>query len=73
MRLTTNIITVAEAAEIMGITPRTVRWYIDSGRLPTIGKIGRSIILSRKIVENFKKNPRGRPKGRPSPRKEPDP
>ena len=54
--------TTAEAARILGITPRLVRKYCSEGRLGSV--IGRDYSITHDDLMRFQKKPRrvGRPK-----------
>lgn len=54
-RDTEDLITRGEAAELLGVTMRTVSRYMDSGRLHKYkgGALGRLVRLSREDVERF--------------------
>lgn len=57
-----TLITVAEAAEIVGVTPARVRQLIREGRLPA-ESVGPIWLLRRGQVTTFARKPR--PNGRP--------
>jgi len=63
-RLLVGLITTAEAAAILKITPVRVRQYINSGQLAS-EKRGRDHLLDQEEVERFNRQGR-RPAGRPS-------
>lgn len=44
--------TLVEAAEVLGISYRTVRRYAAVGVLPTV-RIGRRVLVSRKALEEW--------------------
>lgn len=48
-----RVITVHEAAELLGAAPRTVRAWIAAGKLPAV-QVGRVWLLSRVEVEAFR-------------------
>lgn len=48
-------LTVKEAAEILRVTPRTVRNWIRDKRLPVV-RAGRRVLIAREEVDRF---PRG--------------
>lgn len=58
----TGLVTVKEAAELLGLSARRVRQFIEEGRLPG-QKIGRQWLLKRSDVIVFATKPRtvGRP------------
>lgn len=60
-----KMLSVAEAAERLGVTRGRVNIFIREGRLPAV-RIGRSFALRESDVEAFAKQPRqvGWPKGR---------
>jgi len=62
-----GLVTIPEAATLLGVKPTTVRFYIRAGRLAVVRKIGRSNLLSERAVRTFQNTPRGWPKGRPNP------
>src|SRR6266567_1377379 len=64
IRWLVGLITTAEAAAILKISPVRVRQYIDSGRLAS-EKRGRDHLLNQAEVERFNRQGR-RPAGRPS-------
>jgi excisionase family DNA binding protein len=43
---------VDEAAEIFGVTPRTVRHWIERGDLPCI-RVGRTVLLPRAVIDSL--------------------
>lgn len=59
---TTNLITVAQAAKILGKTERHVRWYVAQGQLKGTRVGQRVLLLDRAEVRRFKPRPAGRPK-----------
>lgn len=60
---TDDLITRPEAAEILGVTVRTVSRYMDSGRLRKYkgGALGRRVRLSREDVERLKREDLNQP------------
>ena len=56
-------LTCTEAAEVLGITPRTLRQHAQNGNVPAKA-FGHTWIFRRADIEEFKKSkrPRGRPK-----------
>jgi hypothetical protein len=48
-----DLIGVNDAAKILGIKTSVVHYHIANGNLPTVGRFGNSLILSRKAVESF--------------------
>jgi len=55
-----DLISVAEAAAILKVTPVRVRDYINDGRLPAT-RVGRAFVVRRGNVEKFKPREPGRP------------
>ncbi len=66
MAIIDNWISVAQASEILGVSPGRVRQWIVSGDLPSV-EIGRMRLLERTKVERFARIPR--PNGRPPQKK----
>ena len=52
------MLTVAEAAAILKVTPRRVHHFLDSGRLPFIRKSPRLFLLRPRDVARFSRLPR---------------
>ena len=52
--LAPGVVTVSEAAEILGITPGGVGMNIFRGNLHIIGHVGKSVLLSRAEVEAYR-------------------
>ena len=59
-----EVITVTEAATIMGVHDTHVRLLIRQGKIPAT-RHGGIWILKRADVEGFEKSPRGRPTEKP--------
>jgi len=61
-----RLITVAEAAALLGVTPRRVRKFIEEGRLQGEPVNPRLWLVYRSSVERFARAPRrgGRPKAK---------
>jgi excisionase family DNA binding protein len=58
-----DLLSTAEAAKLLGCSPRTILWYYDHRGLPG-REIGGAHLFLRADVENFVKPKRtGRPKG----------
>ena len=57
----TNLITVAKAAALLGVTPRRVQALITSGKLPA-QRIGRDYLIDPGDLELLERRPSGRPK-----------
>lgn len=55
-----GFITTAEAAKLLGVTPRYVRRLAAEGRIKA-ELVGRDYLLDEKAVARFKPAPRGRP------------
>lgn len=64
--MTPHLISVAEAAAILRVTPGRVRQLIAGGRLEAT-RVGPVLVLQRQLVERFAMQPRpvGYPRGRP--------
>ncbi len=54
-------VSVKEAAELLGLSPRTVYDYIEEGRLPS-ARLADVIAISREEIMKFKREPSGRPR-----------
>ena len=54
-------VSVKEAAEMLGLSPRTVYDYIEEGRLPS-ARFADVIAISREEIRKFKREPSGRPR-----------
>ena len=54
MSISEDILTPAQAAEIIGIWPTVVRWHIERGNLPATRYGRRNIILRKADVLKFK-------------------
>jgi excisionase family DNA binding protein len=54
-------VSVKEAAEMLGLSPRTVYDYIEEGRLPS-ARLADVIAISREEIMKFKREPSGRPR-----------
>src|SRR5258707_10456968 len=52
---------VKEAAEMLGLSPRTVYDYVEEGRLPS-ARFADVIAISREEIRKFKREPSGRPR-----------
>ena len=50
-----------EAADMLGLSPRTVYEYIEEGRLPS-ARFADVIAISREEIRKFKREPSGRPR-----------
>ena len=61
---TVNLMTTQEAATYLGLSVRTVCYYVAEGRLHKARVIGRTMMFSRQELDRFKAIPRkgGRPK-----------
>lgn len=59
-----NLLTCAEVAQALGVTPGRVRQFVVDSRLPVERKVGKSLLFSPRSVAAFarKKRPSGRPK-----------
>jgi excisionase family DNA binding protein len=55
-----DLISVADAAKILKVTPVRVRQYIADGRLKA-EQIGRAFVLRRSVVMSFERREPGRP------------
>lgn len=66
----TEEITTIAAAELLGVTPRRVRQYIEGGRLRA-RKIGRDYLVDAEGVAAFKPRPTGNPEFGPGFRRPP--
>ena len=49
-----KLYTIPEVAQVVGVTPQTIRRYIKKGRIKS-NKIGRSIFITEKDLRNFAK------------------
>ena len=49
-----DLIGTTEAAKILGVTTTVVNYHVKNGNLPSVGRFGNSIVLSRAAVEAFK-------------------
>lgn len=49
-----DLISVTEAAKILGITTSVVHYHVTNGNLKPVGKFGNAFILERSAVEAFK-------------------
>ena len=47
-----KLFTVTETAELMGITPQTVRTYVKAGRLRG-QRVGRPILITERSIKQF--------------------
>lgn len=54
-------VSVKEAADMLGLSPRTVYDYIEEGRLPS-ARFADVIAISREEIRKFKREPSGRPR-----------
>ena len=56
-----ELMTVKEAAELLRVTPITVRRYIADGRLPAV-RVGKGVRVQKEAIEQFPKplQPKGR-------------
>ena len=54
-------VSVKEAADMLGLSPRTVYEYIEEGRLPR-ARFADVIAISREEIRKFKREPSGRPR-----------
>ena len=54
-------VSVKEAAEMLGLSPRTVYDYIEEGRLPS-ARLADVIAISIEEIRKFKRDPAGRPR-----------
>ncbi len=54
-------VSVKEAAEMLGLSPRTVYDYIEEGRLPS-ARLADVIAISLEEIRKFKREPSGRPR-----------
>lgn len=52
MAKSTRVYTVKEAAEVLGVSPATIRRLIDRGKLPAI-RVGRSVRIERCVLEQI--------------------
>jgi excisionase family DNA binding protein len=57
----TNLLTTAQAAEMLGVNPSRVRQLVLAGRLPA-ERVGRDLFLPRAAVLNHRPLRAGRPK-----------
>jgi len=64
-----DLISTADAAEILDVTPRAVRWYYDNELLPGREIAGRLLFLRGDVAKFVKPKKTGRPKkvGEPVP------
>lgn len=60
-----ELLTVRETAELLRVTPLTVRRYIQDGRLPAV-KVGKGVRVRKEAVDQFVKPVAPKP-GQPSP------
>jgi excisionase family DNA binding protein len=54
-------VSVKEAAEMLGLSPRTVYDYIEEGRLPS-ARLADVIAIPIEEIKKFKREPSGRPR-----------
>ena len=47
-----DLLTIAETAKLLKVTPTTVRRYISAGQLPAF-KVGRGVRIRKEAIENF--------------------
>jgi excisionase family DNA binding protein len=52
-RVSRELITTTEAADIIGIEPSSVRKLISAGSLPTVRRVGQIYLLDRDVVQEF--------------------
>jgi excisionase family DNA binding protein len=55
---TVDLMTTQEAATYLGLSVRTVRYYVAERRLATARTIGRTMMFSRSELDRFKALPR---------------
>jgi excisionase family DNA binding protein len=48
-----DLIGTTEAAKILGVTTTVVNYHVKNGNLPSVGRFGNAIVLSRQAVEKF--------------------
>lgn len=60
-----DLMTTAEAAELLRVDQSYARRLVADGRLPEVARVGRTILVRRADVERHarERRPRGRPKG----------
>lgn len=51
--MNSDLVTVAEAARWLGLTPQTIRNWIAKGRLARVRVIGRATLVTRQSVEEL--------------------
>lgn len=59
--LMTNLITVAKAAALLGVTPRRVQALISLGRLKAL-RLGRDYLIDPHDLQILERRPPGRPR-----------
>lgn len=59
-----KILTAAEAAEVIGVSPVRVRQYCQEGRFDSARKAKEAWVISAEEVKSFKRVPTGRPAGK---------
>lgn len=62
-----GLLTTADVAEQAGISPRTVRWHVESGTIPSpLGVVGRTYVWRAEDLKEWLATPRkrGRPLGK---------
>ena len=57
-----ELLTIGEAAELSGVPRRTIRYWIETGRLEAIKVNARLFMLKRKDVLKLERPKMGRPK-----------
>ena len=68
MSVENSLVLVAEAAKIVGVSPRSIRRYAKAGKLPGMLVGAETWVFQRGVVAAFAAMPRrgpGYPKGRP--------
>lgn len=58
-----DLISMAQAAAIIGITPQRARRYVDDGRLKAM-RVGRAFVIRRGDAKKIVRRGAGRPKGK---------
>jgi excisionase family DNA binding protein len=59
-----DFVTTAEAAELLGVSPRRVRAMVAAGRLQAQTVTARMLLIARADLKLFKKRKAGRPPGK---------
>jgi excisionase family DNA binding protein len=56
MTMLEPLMTTKQVAAYLGVHPETVKLWVASGRLPSVGKIGRSWKFDQGVVRTWAKN-----------------